>query len=117
MDTKYEFGEDEEGNVVLADEVHTPDSSRYWVAKTYEERLKSEKEPENFDKEFLRLWFKEHCDPYNDPVLPLAPDDLVLELAYRYIDIYEKITGKTFDYHTDEPIHDRIQKNLDKYFA
>ncbi len=117
VDTKYEFGEDSAGNVILADEVHTPDSSRYWVTATYQERLARGEEPENFDKEFLRLWFKSHCDPYKDPVLPAAPDDLVEELAYRYIDIYEKITGKTFDYHADEPIHERIQKNLDQYFS
>lgn len=116
VDTKYEFGEDEEGNIVLADEVHTPDSSRYWVASTYQERFERGEEPENFDKEFLRLWFKNNCDPYNDPQLPPAPEELVEELSYRYIDIYEKLTGKTFEYHTDQTIHDRIQANLDKHF-
>ncbi len=116
VDTKYEFGEDEEGNVILADEVHTPDSSRFWVAKTYEERFAAGQEPESFDKEFLRLWFKENCDPYNDPVLPDAPDDLVEELSYRYIDIYEILTGQTFEYNTDKAIEDRIQENLNKYF-
>lgn len=117
VDTKYEFGEDAEGNMLLADEVHTPDSSRYWIAATYEERFSAGKEPENFDKEFLRLWFKEHCDPYNDPVLPPAPDELVEELSYRYIDIYEKLTGRTFEYNTNRPIHERIQENLNNYFA
>lgn len=117
VDTKYEFGKDEEGNIVLADEVHTPDSSRYWVAKTYKERFEAGQEPENFDKEFLRLWFKENCDPYNDPELPPAPDELVEELSYRYIDIFEKLTGETFDYHENEDSHERIQKNLDNYFA
>lgn len=116
VDTKYEFGADEEGNVILADEVHTPDSSRYWIAKTYEERIAQGKEPENFDKEFLRLWFKDHCDPYNDPELPAAPDELVEELSARYIDIYEGVTGKTFEYHAEEPIQQRIQKNLNQYF-
>ncbi|MFH1012353.1 MAG: phosphoribosylaminoimidazolesuccinocarboxamide synthase [Candidatus Peregrinibacteria bacterium] len=117
VDTKYEFGQDQEGNIVLADEVHTPDSSRYWIADTYQAKIAAGKEPDNFDKEFLRLWFRQHCDPYNDPKLPPAPDDLVEELSYRYIDIYEKITGRTFQYRADQPIHDRIQKNLDKYFA
>ncbi|QQR84087.1 phosphoribosylaminoimidazolesuccinocarboxamide synthase [Candidatus Peregrinibacteria bacterium] len=116
VDTKYEFGEDAEGNIILADEVHTPDSSRYWVAATYEQRMAEGKEPENFDKEFLRLWFKDNCDPYNDPELPEAPDDLVEELSARYIDIYEKITGMTFEYNADEPIHERIQNNLNSYF-
>jgi phosphoribosylaminoimidazole-succinocarboxamide synthase len=116
VDTKYEFGEDENGNIVLADEVHTPDSSRYWVAATYEEKFNAGQEPQNFDKEFLRLWFKDHCDPYKDKVLPEAPADLIEELSYRYIDIYEKITGKTFEYNADEPIAQRLQKNADKAF-
>ena len=73
--------------------------------------------PESFDKEFLRLWFKENCDPYNDPVLPDAPDDLVEELSYRYIDIYEILTGQTFEYNEDKGIQERIQENLNKYFA
>lgn len=115
VDTKYEFGEDKDGNILLADEIHTPDSSRYWVTKTYEERFSADEEPENFDKEFLRLWFKENCDPYNDEKLPEAPAELVEELASRYIDIYEAITGSTFDYKADEPIHDRIQENIDSY--
>ncbi|MCK5614967.1 phosphoribosylaminoimidazolesuccinocarboxamide synthase [Candidatus Pacearchaeota archaeon] len=117
VDTKYEFGEDEEGNIVLADEVHTPDSSRYWVASTYEERFNSDQEPENFDKEFLRLWFKENCDPYKDETLPAAPEDLVEELAFRYIDIYEKLTGQTFEYNAEVPIAERIQDNLDTYIS
>ncbi len=116
VDTKYEFGEDEEGNIVLADEVNTPDSSRYWITNTYEERFAHGEEPENFDKEFLRLWFVDHCDPYNDSELPPVSDDLVEELSYRYIEIYEKLTGKTFEYNADRPIHERIQENLDKYF-
>lgn len=117
VDTKYEFGEDENGNIVLADEVHTPDSSRYWIASTYEEKFAAGKEPDNFDKEFLRLWFKDNCDPYNDPELPPAPDELVEELSFRYIDIYEKLTGNRFEYHTDIAIQERIQQNLDKYFS
>ncbi len=116
VDTKYEFGKDDEGNIILADEVHTPDSSRYWIAATYEDRFAAGQEPENFDKEFLRLWFKEHCDPYNDAELPAAPDDLVEELSFRYIDIYEKLTGNTFVYNEGKDIGARIQENLDKYF-
>ena len=64
VDCKYEFGLTPEGEIILIDEIHTPDSSRYWQAKTYEKRIKNGLEPENFDKEFLRLWFKENCDPY-----------------------------------------------------
>ncbi len=117
VDTKYEFGEDEDGTIILADEVHTPDSSRYWIAETYLERFERGEEPENFDKEFLRLWFKQNCDPYNDPELPPAPDELVEELAYRYIDIYEKLTGNVFDYNADIEIEGRIQNNLNAHFG
>ena len=85
VDTKYEFGKDESGTIRIVDEMHTPDSSRYWIANSYEQRLSEGKEPENIDKEFLRLWFKDHCDPYNDKELPAAPEELVIELSRRYI--------------------------------
>lgn len=96
VDTKYEFGNDNEGNIFLIDEVHTPDSSRYWLANSYQERMIEGLEPENIDKEFLRLWFAKKCDPYKDAVLPEAPRDLVVELARRYISLYEMITDKPF---------------------
>eukprot|EP00539_Tryblionella_compressa_P017060 CAMPEP_0178835180 /NCGR_PEP_ID=MMETSP0746-20121128/11487_1 /TAXON_ID=913974 /ORGANISM="Nitzschia punctata, Strain CCMP561" /LENGTH=470 /DNA_ID=CAMNT_0020497733 /DNA_START=85 /DNA_END=1497 /DNA_ORIENTATION=+ len=99
VDTKYEFGRDlETGEILLIDEVHTPDSSRYWLASSYEERIEAGLEPENIDKEFLRLWFREQCDPYKDTVLPDAPRDLVLELSRRYITLYEMITWNHFDF-------------------
>lgn len=97
VDTKYEFGKDAAGNIVLIDEVHTPDSSRWWKADTYAERHAAGLEPENIDKEFLRLWFAANCDPYNDAVLPEAPADLVAELSARYVLLYELITGSEFD--------------------
>ena len=81
MDTKYEMGIAEDGEITLIDEIHTPDSSRYWIAESYERRMGEGLEPENIDKEFLRLWFKDHCDPYEDETLPAAPDDLVVELS------------------------------------
>ncbi|KAG1342300.1 hypothetical protein COCNU_05G005290 [Cocos nucifera] len=68
---------------VIRTEVHTPDSSRYWIANSYEKRFNGGLEPENVDKEFLRLWFKDHCNPYEDEVLPEAPEELVCELAWR----------------------------------
>lgn len=98
VDTKYEFGKDEEGNILLIDEVHTPDSSRYWLSESYDERMKQGLEPENIDKEFLRLWFAKQCDPYTAEVLPEAPKDLVCELSRRYISLYEMITGKVFEF-------------------
>ncbi|KAG2317488.1 hypothetical protein Bca52824_020610 [Brassica carinata] len=112
VDTKYEFGKSSDGSILLIDEIHTPDSSRYWLAGSYEERFQKGLEPENVDKEFLRLWFKENCNPYEDEVLPAAPAELVTELAWRYIFLYETITGSRIDIlPTQEPIHDRISRN------
>jgi len=112
VDTKYELGTDDKGDILLIDEVHTPDSSRYWIRESYKERLGKGQEPENIDKEFLRLWFREHCDPYKDKVLPQAPDDLVIELASRYIQLYETITGNDFIADTSQPVQERIMRNL-----
>lgn len=112
VDTKYEFGLDEDGKLTLIDEVHTPDSSRYWQASSYQARIDQGEEPENFDKEFLRLWFKDNCDPYDDKVLPKAPADMVAELSRRYIQIYEQITGKVFAHDFSQTTSERIIKNL-----
>ena len=113
VDTKYEIGKGVDGQIKLVDEIHTPDSSRYWIEKTYQERIDAGEEPQNIDKEFLRLWFAKNCDPYNDAALPEAPDDLVVELSARYILLYELITGKTFDFPTLENINQRISNNID----
>ena len=113
VDTKYEMGKDSDGNIVLIDEIHTPDSSRYWIADTYQERIENDKEPQNIDKEFLRLWFVDNCDPYNDETLPDAPKDLVVELSRRYIYLYETITGKSFPFPDENiPVNERIKNNL-----
>ncbi|MBI5414767.1 phosphoribosylaminoimidazolesuccinocarboxamide synthase [Candidatus Peregrinibacteria bacterium] len=114
VDTKYEFGKDSEGNIILIDEIHTPDSSRYWKVSTYEERFSKGEEPETFDKEFLRLWFVEHCDPYNDKVLPDAPQDLVVKLSEKYMQAFETITGEEFVPEMGGVT--RIEENLKKYF-
>lgn len=114
VDTKYEFGLDEKGFLTSIDEIHTPDSSRYWQLGSYVERLEVDREPEYFDKEFLRLWFKEHSDPYKDAQLPEAPQELVEELSRRYIQMYEQITGQKF-VPGEEPIIPRIERNLRSY--
>lgn len=114
VDCKYEFGLDKNNEIMLIDEIHTPDSSRYWQANSYQERINQGLEPENFDKEFLRLWFKDHCDPYKDEVLPEAPTDMVLELSRRYIKICEQITGIPFKVETGD-ISKRIENNLKNY--
>ena len=113
VDTKYEFGYDEQGNIFLIDEIHTPDSSRFWIKDSYKEMFEKGEEPENIDKEFLRLWFVKHCDPYKDNVLPEAPDELVIELSRRYIKLYEMITGKNFMAKAGD-VSERIEKNLRK---
>ncbi len=97
VDTKYEFGVSSDGEILLIDEIHTPDSSRYWLADSYTERLAAGQEPNMIDKEFFRLWFRERCDPYKDAVLPTPPEDLIAELAARYIQLFEKITGTAFE--------------------
>lgn len=113
VDTKYEFGKGTDGSILLIDEVHTPDSSRYWIADSYEKRIQEGVEPENVDKEFIRLWFKEHCNPYEDKDLPAAPAELVSELAWRYIFLFETITGAKFELPNIEvPVHDRISQNV-----
>jgi len=118
VDTKYEFGRDIDGNIIVIDEVHTPDSSRYWLAQSYAERFEQHKEPENIDKEFLRLWFKDHCDPYKDAVLPEAPQELILTLASRYVQLYEMITGKSFAFTQQAgSIEKRILKNVAGYLG
>ena len=116
VDTKYEMGKDEDGNILLIDEIHTPDSSRYWIAGSYEDRIAQGKEPQNIDKEFLRLWFIDNCDPYNDKELPLAPDELVIELSSRYIYLYETITGSVFPFpDKGKEVTERIKENLKDY--
>lgn len=109
VDTKYEFGL-LNGELVLIDEIHTPDSSRFWVKKTYKDRFSKGEEPENFDKEFLRIWYVEHGYK-GDGKPPPMPASLQKAVSERYIKIYEKITGdkfKKFKY----PIEQRIMKSL-----
>jgi phosphoribosylaminoimidazole-succinocarboxamide synthase len=114
VDTKYELGLVGYNNLVLIDEIHTPDSSRYWIADSFESRIANGQEPENIDKEFIRLWFRDHCDPYKDAVLPQAPAELVTELSMRYIRLYEMITGQEFNPQLNRPVQFRIKENLKK---
>jgi len=112
VDTKYEVGRDASGEIKFVDEIHTPDSSRFWIGSSYKERIGVGDEPENIDKEFLRLWFAKNCDPYNDDILPNAPDELVAELSARYILLYELITGERFVFPDLKNINQRIIKNI-----
>ncbi len=116
VDTKYEFGLDGEGRVVLADEIHTPDSSRYWFAETYPEAFAAGARPDSFDKDFVRSWVAARCDPYKDPI-PEIPASLVAETAQVYIKAFETITGQVFTAPpADEPVLDRIRRNLSQFF-
>ena len=114
VDTKYEFGLDENDRLCLIDEIHTPNSSRFWQRTSYEGRVNKGEEPEYFDKEFLRIWFKAHCDPYKDEKLPDAPVQLIEELSRRYIQMYEQTTGELF-VRGETPIGSRIERNLKSY--
>jgi phosphoribosylaminoimidazole-succinocarboxamide synthase len=96
VDTKYEFGRAPDGTVMIIDEVHTADSSRFWVADTYEEQFASGQEPENFDKEFLRLWYADR-GYRGDGEPPTPTDELIAQVSQRYIGLYEKLTGQTFE--------------------
>lgn len=114
VDTKYEFGLDTQDRIVLIDEIHTQDSSRYWLADTYAERIETDQEPDNYDKEYMRLWYKERFDPYADTVAPEVPDEIIAELARRYTYVYERLSGDTFRPSDDEnPVH-RIEHNIRK---
>lgn len=111
VDTKYEFGLID-GKLTLMDEIHTPDSSRFWKADTYEERINRGEEPENFDKEFLRLWYAEKGYK-GDGKPPEMSEELIVALAKRYIEVYEKLTGETFE-GFEYPIEERIKENIQK---
>jgi phosphoribosylaminoimidazole-succinocarboxamide synthase len=112
VDTKYEFGFDPGGKITVADELHTPDSSRFWKSESYAERIKAGQEPEGLDKEFLRLWVRERCDPYNEPV-PNIPDETLREFSRKYVALYEAVTGQAFEYTADgASVRERIRANL-----
>jgi phosphoribosylaminoimidazole-succinocarboxamide synthase len=116
VDTKYEFGIDETGKIMIADEIHTPDSSRYWFAESYPQRFEAGERPESFDKDFVRSWVVARCDPYKDPI-PEIPADVILETSRVYIDAYERITGQVFALpDASMPVLERIRKNLARYF-
>jgi phosphoribosylaminoimidazole-succinocarboxamide synthase len=109
-DTKYEFGLDADGAVILIDEMHTPDSSRYWVAATYEQRLAAGDEPESLDKEVVRRALLD-AGYTGDGEPPVLPDDVWHQTSARYIDAYERLTGTTF-VPGAYPVGPRITENL-----
>jgi phosphoribosylaminoimidazole-succinocarboxamide synthase len=117
VDTKYEFGFDESGGIVLADEVHTPDSSRYWLSASYPARFAAGEPPETLDKDFIRRWVAERCDPYAGSI-PEIPREVILQASAKYVEVYEQLTGQELELpDLAVPPLTRIRGNLRKYFG
>lgn len=95
-DTKYEFGKTPEGQIVLVDELHTCDSSRWWDLESYHQRFENGEEPKRFDKDMIRVWLKERCNPYTVETLPPVPMSLIKKVSDVYIGFYERLTGLQF---------------------
>lgn len=114
VDTKYEFGRNSNGQIVLIDEIHTPDSSRFWIQDTYESNLAAGLEPDNINKEFLRLKLAEQGFVGEGEVPPVS-DELKVQTAQKYIEAYEMITGQTFSAEPGD-VMARLQSNLSPYF-
>lgn len=110
VDTKYEFGKTKDGTIVVIDEIHTPDSSRFWFARTYDERRAKGEEPESFDKEYVRRWLAAQGFTGDGPI-PTIPDDVRVEASRRYIEAFEAITGSAFVPNLEDP-HARMKRNL-----
>ena len=106
VDSKYEFGLDLNGDLVLIDELHTPDSSRLWRADTYDEYFEEGKEPENFDREFVRLWYQSQGFGEDDSLPPLS-EEMCITISQRYQRVYELLTGQEFQ-PASYPAHKRI---------
>ena len=117
VDTKYEFGTDADGNILLADEIHTPDSSRYWIASGYEAAFAAGSRPLSFDKDVIRSWVAARCDPYTDAI-PEIPVEMIEATSKVYIEAFEAITGQAFvpDL-SGETVLARVRANLAPYFG
>lgn len=112
-DTKYEFALDKKGKLILIDEIHTPDSSRFWDEKSYKHKMKKHQEPENFDKEYMRLWFAQ--EGYSGKgKIPQMPEKLIVALSRKYMEVYEKITAEKFEIDTSKPQTERILGSISK---
>jgi len=110
VDTKYEFGKTADGQIVVIDEIHTPDSSRFWYSETYETRFQAGDDPESFDKEYVRRFLVAHGYRGEGPI-PFIPDDVRVEATRRYIEAVDRITGTPFVPNLEDPSA-RMKKNL-----
>lgn len=116
VDTKYEFGKNPDGKIVLIDEIHTPDSSRYFYAEGYEKRQKKEEPQKQLSKEFVRQWLiSKGFQGKEGQELPEMTDEYINSVSDRYIELYEKITGETFEKADINNIENRIQNNVLAY--
>ncbi len=113
VDTKYEFGKDENGEIILIDEIHTPDSSRFWFKNTYSELFNKGLEQKKIDKEYVRKWLADQ-DFTGTGTPPKITDDVRVEAARRYIEAYELVTGESFSSNVGS-VESRIRKNLKRY--
>ena len=117
VDTKYEFGK-HDGTIYLMDEIHTPDSSRYFYAEGYQERFEAGEPQRQLSKEFVREWLMDNgFQGKEGQQVPEMTDEIVKSISDRYIELYEHITGETFAAQADEDIAARIEQNLKAYLA
>ena len=118
VDTKYEFGKTQDGKIVLIDEIHTPDSSRYFYAEGYEERQKNNESQKQLSKEFVRQWLIQNgFQGLEGQKVPVMSDEYIETVSERYIELYENITGEKFVKADVSNIHDRIEKNVMEYLS
>jgi len=110
VDTKYEFGRTKEGKIVVIDEIHTADSSRFWLADSYQAAFEAGQDPKSFDKDYMRRWMREQGYMGEGPI-PAIPDEVRVEAAARYIEACDTIRGQAFVPNTEEP-QARMRKNL-----
>jgi len=117
VDTKYEFGKTSDGKIMLIDEIHTPDSSRYFYKDNYKDLQKKGLPQKQLSKEFVRQWLIEkNFQGLEDQVLPNMDDNIIKTISNRYIELYENITGENFDNGNLDNIHNRIEENLNKNY-
>ena len=117
VDTKYEFGKSSSGEIILLDEIHTPDSSRYFYENGYDERQKNNLPQKQLSKEFVRQWLiSKGFQGLEKQKLPEFSSYKIESISKRYIELYEKITGEKFEKKPLKPIAERIQNNIEKYF-
>lgn len=115
VDTKYEFGK-KDGKIYLIDEIHTPDSSRYFYAEGYQQKFEKGENQKQLSKEFVREWLMEqNFQGRKGDVLPQINDDFIQQVSKRYIELYEHITGKTFEKADNLNITERIEKNINSF--